>query len=131
MNDLLTEASLYEVEIKGIPIIMAVGNSKDTFIEKNIIYYPIYLVKSNNKVIQIGVYELFATELSNYVDEEGKIEVEKLSEPLIYIFANQDMLNKNRFTPTIDNKEEKGEIKDSEDKEDIEDTNKKNSEDFS
>ena len=122
MSDLLTEASLYKVEIKGIPIIMTIGNSKDTFIEKNIIYYPIYLVKSNNKVIQIGVYELFATDLSNYVDEEGKIEVEKLREPLIYIFANHDMLTKNRYRPNIEEEENKKEIKENEPKEDVEDS---------
>ena len=65
-EDLKTEANLYQLEIKEIDIIVAIGNSKNTFEDKNIIYFPIYLVKYNNKVIQIGIYEIIATEYLSY-----------------------------------------------------------------
>lgn len=102
MNDLLTEANLYETEIKGVPVIIAIGNPKDTFIEKNIIYYPIYLVKSNNKVTQIGLYEIYYTEQEHYLDEEGELLVEKLDSPVIYVYVSQEMLQDLRMIPGED-----------------------------
>ena len=57
-EDISKEASLYQIEVKGIDVIVAIGSAKNTFIEKNVIYYPIYLVKYNDKVMQIGLYEI-------------------------------------------------------------------------
>ena len=98
-DDLKTEANLYQIEINGIDIIIAVGNSKNTFEDKNILFFPVYLVKSNNKVIQIGVYEVEASRYINYLDEENNLDVEKISEPLIYTFVTTDMLMKLRMKP--------------------------------
>jgi predicted NAD-dependent protein-ADP-ribosyltransferase YbiA (DUF1768 family) len=102
-DDFKKEANLYEIEIKDIEIIIAVGNAKKQFEQRNITYFPIYLVKTNNKVIQIGVYELFTTDLLNYMDEDGNLEVEKLDEPLIYTFVTKKMLENLRLV----NKHEK------------------------
>ena len=74
-DDLKTEANLYQIEINGIDVIIAVGNSKNTFENKNILFFPIYLVKSNNKVIQIGVYEIEATRYISYLDEENNLHI--------------------------------------------------------
>ena len=38
-GDLKMEANLYQLEIKGIDIIIAVGNSKNTYEDKNILYF--------------------------------------------------------------------------------------------
>jgi predicted NAD-dependent protein-ADP-ribosyltransferase YbiA (DUF1768 family) len=100
-DDLKTEANLYQIEINGIDVIIAVGNSKNTFEDKNILFFPVYLVKSNNKVIQIGVYEIEATRFINYLDEENNLNIEKLNEPLIYTFVTDSMLKKLRMEPEI------------------------------
>ena len=100
-DDLKTEANLYQIEINGIDVIIAVGNSKNTFEDKNILFFPVYLVKSNNKVIQIGVYEIEATRYISYLDEENNLDIEKLNEPLIYTFVTNSMLNKLRMEPEI------------------------------
>ena len=100
-DDLKTEANLYQIEINGIDVIIAVGNSKNTFEDKNILFFPIYLVKSNNKVIQIGVYEIEATRYLSYLDEENNLDIEKINVPLIYTFVTDSMLNKLRMEPEI------------------------------
>jgi len=100
-SDLKTEANLYQIEIKDIDVIIAVGNAKNTFEEANIFYFPIYLVKNNNKVIQIGLYEIEASNYINYLDDSNNLDVEKLDEPLIYNFVTKDMLEKLRLVPDI------------------------------
>ena len=112
------EASLYQLEVKGIDVIIAVGNSKNTYEDKNILYFPIYLVKYNNKVIQIGVYEIKSSDYLSYLDKYNNLDIEKMEEPLIYSFVTKEFLNKMRLQPDVPlhkiDKEE-GEIADSED----------------
>jgi predicted NAD-dependent protein-ADP-ribosyltransferase YbiA (DUF1768 family) len=100
-GDLKTEANLYQLEIKDIDVIIAVGNSKNTYEDRNILYFPIYLVKYNNKVIQIGLYEIKASEYLNYLDSYGNLDIEKMNEPLIYSFTTKEFLNKMRLEPEI------------------------------
>ena len=100
-TDLQTEANLYQVEILDVDVIIAVGNAKNTFEDKNIMFFPIYLVKKNNKVVQIGVYELESTEYISYLDDSSNLDVEKLDEPLIYTFVTKDMLMKLRMEPEV------------------------------
>ena len=119
-DDFKKEASLYEIEIKDVDIIIAVGNAKKNFEDKNITHFPVYLVKTNNKVIQIGVYELFTTDLLNYMDEDGNLEVEKLDDPLIYTFATKKMLENLRLVPDSVGKEDNDEKNDF-DEEDLDD----------
>lgn len=115
-GDLKLEADLYQLEIKGIDVMIAIGNSKNTFEDKNILYFPIYLVKYNNKVIQIGLYEIKASDYLSYLDNYNNLNVEKMDEPLIYSFVNAEFLNKMRLKPDVPlirvDKEE-GEITDS------------------
>jgi predicted NAD-dependent protein-ADP-ribosyltransferase YbiA (DUF1768 family) len=100
-DDLKTEANLYQIEIKDIDIIIAIGNAKNTFEDKNILYFPIYLVKHNNKVIQIGIYEIKASDYLSYLDEENNLDVEKMENPLIYSFVTKEFLNKLRLEPEV------------------------------
>lgn len=132
-DDFKKEANLYEIETKDVSIIIAVGHAKKNYEEKNITYFPVYLVKTNNKVIQIGVYELFTTDLLNYMDEDGNLEVEKLDDPLIYTFATKKMLENLRLVPESilnekdeENDEEENEEDEDEEESENEENNKKN-----
>lgn len=100
-GDLKMEANLYQLEILDTDVIIAVGNSKNTFEDKNILFFPIYLVKYNNKVIQIGVYEIKASDFITYLDDQNNLDVEKMDEPLIYTFVTRDMLKKLRLEPDV------------------------------
>ena len=119
-GDLKIEANLYQLEIKDVDVIIAVGNAKNTFEEENILYFPIYLVKFNNKVIQIGVYEIKASDYLSFLDDYSNLDVEKLDEPLIYSFATKEMLSRLRLEPDVPLKrvenvdKEEGEISDEE-----------------
>ena len=120
-GDLKMEASLYQLEIKGVDVIIAVGNAKNTFEDKNILYFPIYLVKYNNKVIQIGVYEVKASDYLTFLDSYNNLDVEKLDEPLIYSFVNADMLAKLRLEPDVPIKRHTKKVAETEYQEDDED----------
>ena len=115
-GDLKKEANLYQLEIKDIDVIIAIGNAKNTFEDENILYFPIYLVKHNNKVVQIGIYEIKASDYLSYLDDFNNIDVEKMDYPLIYSFATKEYLNKLHLIPEVPlrriNKEE-GEVTDS------------------
>ena len=91
-DDSQYDASLYETTILGIDVIIALGQAKYTFIDKNIIYYPIYLVRDDRVTFQIGVYEIMENVLPNIVDEEGDINLDSISAPLIYTFVTIEML---------------------------------------
>jgi hypothetical protein len=97
--DLNMDASLYQTNINGLEVIIAVGNAKTTFASKNITYFPIYLVKNNNKVIQIGVYEVDTPDLPHLLDDSSGLDVEKMDDPLIYTFASKEMIKNLRLIP--------------------------------
>ncbi len=100
-GDTKLEADLYQIEINGIDVMIAIGNAKNTFEDKNILYFPIYLVKHNNKVVQIGIFEIKASNYLSYLDDYNNLNIEMMHEPLIYSFATPEFLNKLRMEPEV------------------------------
>lgn len=98
-EDTEMEADMYVIYVKGVEIVIAIGNSRDDFKKKDIDYFPIYLVKSNNKVVQIGVYEVPHSKLASFLDKDGDLDLEKMDDPLIYSFVTKSFLDKRRLTP--------------------------------
>lgn len=98
-SDINKESNLYQIEVDNTDIIIAVGNAKNTFVNENVTYFPVYLVKKNNKVIQIGVYEVKSSDLMQLLDENSNLDVENIDDPLIYTFVNKNMLERLRMLP--------------------------------
>ena len=86
-DDLGLNSNVYETTLYDIPVNFVLGNPKFTYLDKKIIYYPIYLVQKEDIVAQIGVYEVLADEEKNKYDEDGDIDLNKLDSPLLYEFT--------------------------------------------
>ena len=97
-NDFQKEANLYQITIDGVDVIIAIGSAKNTYDKKNILYFPIYLVKENNKVVQIGVYEIKASDYLIILDDD-QLDIDRLDNPLIYTYVTKDWLLKSRLNP--------------------------------
>lgn len=122
-EDIKKTSNLYQIEAKGVNIIIAIGTAKKMYENKNVTYFPLYLVKSNNGVIQIGVYEIKTDELLDFVDEDGNLELEKINEPLIYVFVTKKMLEEIRLIPDSDTESSSEENTTDEDSEEDENDN--------
>ena len=104
-------ASQYEISILGKDVIIALGQSKYTFIDKNIEYFPIYLVRDGEVYIQIGVYEVMSNQVPNILDEDGDIDIDELNEPLLYSFVvnNPYIIQENKMVEDEDEDEDEDE----------------------
>ena len=86
------EASIYEISLFDMDVMIALGQPKYSFVERNIIYYPIYLVKNKKVDIQIGLYEIKSSDLHSLIDEDGDINLALLNEPLLYPFVDKNLI---------------------------------------
>ena len=85
---------VYPYEIHGVNVEIAIG-TEISYLEKPIIFFPIYLVYQNKFISQIGLFELKNN--ASYKDDEGDIDIDLLNEPLIYKFTTKDYLLKYKF----------------------------------
>jgi predicted NAD-dependent protein-ADP-ribosyltransferase YbiA (DUF1768 family) len=111
------DATMYEITVLGVDIIIALGQTKYAFIDDDIIYYPIYLVKDDTFSKQIGVYEVLADQLPNIIDDDGDIDLESIDEPLLYNFVTVEMLNgsKRKDTSSVSSKTQSKKVDNEED----------------
>jgi predicted NAD-dependent protein-ADP-ribosyltransferase YbiA (DUF1768 family) len=89
-----------------VAILCAIGREKYTYVSKNIMYMPLYLIHSNKVIMQIGLFEILASELPNILDEDTEIDVELLDDPLFYSFINKGMIEKYKYEDTSDDEDE-------------------------
>jgi predicted NAD-dependent protein-ADP-ribosyltransferase YbiA (DUF1768 family) len=92
------EASLYEITLYDKDEVIALGQPVKTFIERNIVFYPIYLVEDDKVSLQIGLYETLADNVENILDEDGDIDIELLGQPLLYGFVNKSLIYKEQLS---------------------------------
>ena len=94
-NDKGRDVSMYQIQLFNIPVVIALGDIKFTFIDNNILFTPVYLVvDESNKFYQIGVYEFDSKELENLKDEDGDLDISQIDGPLLYSFIDKSYINK-------------------------------------
>lgn len=88
---------IYQIEIFGVDVLITIGEPINKFLKKNIIYFPIYLLKNNRKVLQIGVYELNKKIISSIFDDpddDNLLNFISETTPLLYSFVDRDFILK-------------------------------------
>ena len=76
-NDKGRDVTMYQINLFKIPVVIALGEIKFTFIDEKILFTPVYLVvDESNKIYQIGVYEFPAEKLENLKNITPKIEIQ-------------------------------------------------------
>jgi predicted NAD-dependent protein-ADP-ribosyltransferase YbiA (DUF1768 family) len=86
------DASLFQIEIDDQDVIIALGEAKYTFIDDNIVYFPVYNIKNDFVEGQIGIYEIMADKAPYIYDEDGDIDVTELGPILLYSFVTPSYL---------------------------------------
>ena len=111
------DASMYSITVLNMNnVIIALGQAKYEFIDYNIIYFPIYLVKNDRVNTQIGVYEIMSDQLINITDEDNDIELERIDSPLIYSFVTPELIANSKEISSIMKNEKSDDEDDDEDK---------------
>jgi hypothetical protein len=88
------EISPFKSEIKNIPVIIGLGEIKNTHNNKKISYCYLYLILDYNKIIRIGVYEFLADKYSEILDEDNDMDISLMDEPLLFSFITKSYLGK-------------------------------------
>lgn len=87
-------SSIYIIDLYDIPTTIVLGKHKYEFSKKNVVYYPIYIVSNNKIKVQIGVFETTLSKSLSVLDEDGDIDIDKLSDPLLYSFVDKKYIQK-------------------------------------
>ena len=117
---------VYQIELLGIDVWVVFGHVKRTYEKTNhLLFIPVYLVTTNQTMIQIGVSEIRARDYPQLLDDDGTILIENTNDPLLYSFATRTFIENNRYAGTKEEEEEeedeeKEEEKEEEDEEDEE-----------
>ena len=88
-EDIGFQTNVYEIHLDEQPIFIVIGKIKYTYVEKNVVYFPIYLVMNDEVTDQIGVFEVSADRAIELEEEDGEINTQLLGEELLFSFAQQ------------------------------------------
>ena len=108
-NDKGRDVSMYQINLFKIPIVIALGEIKYTFVDQNVLFAPVYLVvDDHNKIYQVGVYEFHSEQLENLKDDEGDLDISLIDGPLLYSFVNKPYVEKCMKNETLVADEDSG-----------------------
>ena len=94
-NDKGRDVTMYQINLFKIPVVIALGEIKFTFVKQGVLFAPVYLVvDESNKIYQVGVYEFPAEQLENLKDSEGDLDISLIEGPLLYSFINRLYIKK-------------------------------------
>ena len=121
-DDIGYYASMYEIfpDALEYKIHVAIGKIKYTYVEKNIVFFPIYLINPVDNVtivMRIGVFEILSNKVTELMNEMNEVDLSKLlnNEPILFSFANKQTLkeyNINKVKVNLKDGDEKEEDND-------------------
>ena len=92
-SDLNHEAYVYNAKIYNKHIKFVLGTPRFDFLSNNIMYFNIYLANNGSVVSKIGIYETNNTDYASLLDSNGDVDLNKMSEPIIFSFAKPLIMN--------------------------------------
>jgi predicted NAD-dependent protein-ADP-ribosyltransferase YbiA (DUF1768 family) len=92
-SDLNHEAFVYNAKIYNKHIKFVLGTPRFDFLSNNIMYFNIYLANNGSVVSKIGIYETNNTDYASLLDSNGDVDLNKMSEPIIFSFAKPLIMN--------------------------------------
>jgi hypothetical protein len=92
-SDLNHEAYVYNAKIYNKHIKFVLGTPRLEFLSNNIMYFNIYLANNGSIVSKIGIYETNNTDYTSLLDSNGDVDLNKMSEPIIFSFAKPLIMN--------------------------------------
>jgi predicted NAD-dependent protein-ADP-ribosyltransferase YbiA (DUF1768 family) len=120
-NDIDVESSIYSAKIYDKTIQFVLGLAQFEHKSKNIVYFNIYLANNGFVIAKIGIYETYNNIYSTLLDEDGDIDLSKMSEPLLFSFAKSLIGSLPTDTSLLSGDEDEDEDEDEDDDEDEED----------
>jgi predicted NAD-dependent protein-ADP-ribosyltransferase YbiA (DUF1768 family) len=88
------------------------GKINTSYIEKQVSYISIYLLEKNKIKARIGVFEIPANKSIEIIDNDGEVDVEKLGDPLLFKFVDEDFIvKKSKMVKEKSKGEDEGEKK--------------------
>jgi predicted NAD-dependent protein-ADP-ribosyltransferase YbiA (DUF1768 family) len=102
--------------------------------KENVLFFPIYLVVDDTATSKIGLIEIESEHENDILDQNGDIDPEKIPEPLLFSFANEDFFreqisDRGFYTKTAEEMEEMEETEEPQ-KTDLEMENESNRKDL-
>ena len=94
-EDIGHETTIHEMEIHQKRILIVFGKLKHTFINRDVVYIPIYLVVRHKVSKQIGVIEMHKNDILTIFEESdnNEIDLDKLDEPLMFSFVDETFID--------------------------------------
>jgi hypothetical protein len=87
------DLDVYESYILGIPVTICIGKLITKYRPFGIYAFPIYLVKPNDNVVQIGIFEIEVSKFRYYVLPNNELNIDLMPLPLLYNFSTQEYIS--------------------------------------
>ena len=108
-KDINQEKNIYMGKLYGINVVVCVGSENMDYIDESIIYTPIYLIKTNGKVVRIGIFEFSSFNKSKIFDNiTQNINIQGTGNTILFSYATKEYIEENRLIP--ENQEEMDDV---------------------
>ncbi len=97
------KSRVYEIDLLGKIVYVALGKIKYTFTGKDVLYYLVYLIREDTVRSQIGVVEIESKQISSFLDSDGHFDLSEYASSsgniILYNHVTIDFLNAAKSAP--------------------------------